>query len=106
MELVTQDFRFTENLLAHGEFIVDCLTMYPSGRLIDAQMQHSLSSGTCVLSFTCPPDVAVILKLKYGKYLEARKEVPDLNVIFKMLKKREASKPHNFVFSWDKNIKF
>lgn len=106
MELVTQDFRFTENLLAHGEFIVDCLTMYPLGRLIDAQMQHSLSLGTCVLSFTCPEDIAVILKLKYGKYLEARREVQIESTLLRLLKQRNTDNPIDIVFNWNKDIKF
>lgn len=67
--MITQDFGLPTNSRVHGSFIADCYDLYSDGIVTSATFFHKTKTGFTLLTFTCPEDAAVWLKLKYGDYL-------------------------------------
>lgn len=76
--LMELDFRFKHLSAEYAQFILDALTAYPEGNVVEVKhLYDSNQLGTTVLSFSCPEDVAVVLRLKYQPNITKRPDKDD-----------------------------
>lgn len=71
-EMITYDFKFEDFSKRLGEFYVECADSHPDGKIERVTYHYPYEKGKIFLSFKCPENVAVVLKLRFGDCITIR----------------------------------